>query len=33
MDDLAAAVRGLRDGGATEILVLDGHGNQALILR
>ena len=31
MGDLAAVVRGLRDGGATEILVLDGHGNQALI--
>jgi D-amino peptidase len=31
MDDLAAVIRGLRDGGATEILVLDGHGNQAVI--
>ena len=31
MGDLAAVVRGLRDGGATEILVLDGHGNQALL--
>lgn len=31
MGDLAAVVRGLRDGGATEIIVLDGHGNQALI--
>ena len=31
MGDLAAVVRGLRDGGATEILVLDGHGNLALI--
>src|SRR5512133_2546734 len=31
MQDLAAVVRGLRDGGATEILVLDGHGNRALI--
>ncbi|MBK8881146.1 MAG: M55 family metallopeptidase [Bacteroidales bacterium] len=31
MGDLAAVVRGLRDGGATEILVLDGHGNQAMI--
>jgi D-amino peptidase len=31
MGDLAAVVRGLRDGGATEIVVLDGHGNQALI--
>ena len=31
MQDLAAVVRGLRDGGATEILVLDGHGTQAVI--
>jgi D-amino peptidase len=31
MGDLAAVVRGLRDGGATDILVLDGHGNQAVI--
>jgi D-amino peptidase len=31
MGDLAAVVHGLRDGGATEILVLDGHGNQAMI--
>jgi D-amino peptidase len=31
MGDLAAVVRGLRDGGATEILILDGHGNQAMI--
>jgi D-amino peptidase len=31
MDDLAAIVRGLRDGGATEILVIDGHGSQAII--
>jgi D-amino peptidase len=31
MGDLAAVIRGLRDGGATEILVLDGHGNQAVI--
>ena len=31
MGDLAAVVRGLRDGGVTEIIVLDGHGNQALI--
>jgi len=31
MGDLAAVVRGLRDGGATEIVVLDGHGNQAVI--
>lgn len=31
MGDLAAVIHGLRDGGATEILVLDGHGNQAII--
>jgi D-amino peptidase len=31
MGDLAAVVRGLRDGGATEIVILDGHGNQAMI--
>lgn len=31
MGDLAAVVRGLKDGGATEILVMDGHGNQAMI--
>ena len=31
MGDVAAVVRGLRDGGATEIVVLDGHGNQALL--
>jgi D-amino peptidase len=31
MGDLEAVVRGLRDGGATEILVIDGHGNQAII--
>jgi len=31
MGDLAAVVRGLRAGGATEILVLDGHGNQAVL--
>lgn len=31
MDDLAAVILGLRDGGATEILVLDGHGNQCVI--
>lgn len=31
MGDLAAVVRGLRDGGATEILILDGHGSQAMI--
>lgn len=31
MADLAAVVRGLRDGGATEILVYDGHGTQSFI--
>lgn len=31
MEDLAAVIRGLRDGGATEIIVSDGHGSQALI--
>lgn len=31
MGDLAAVIRGLRDGGATEIVVIDGHGNQAFI--
>ena len=31
MDDLSAVIRGLQDGGATEILVLDGHGNQCVI--
>jgi D-amino peptidase len=31
MGDIAAVVRGLRDGGAGEILVLDGHGNQAFV--
>ena len=31
MADVAAVVRGLREMGATEILVNDGHGSQALI--
>lgn len=31
MGDLAAVVRGLRAGGATEVLVLDGHGSQAVV--
>lgn len=31
MDDLGAVVQGLRDGGATDIIVLDGHGNQAVV--
>jgi D-amino peptidase len=31
MDDLAAVIHGLRDAGATEIIVLDGHGSQCVI--
>jgi D-amino peptidase len=31
MGDIAAVVRGLRAGGATDIVVLDGHGPQAFI--
>ena len=31
MGDVAAVVRGLRDGGATEVFVCDGHGDQAVI--
>jgi len=31
MHDIAAVVSGLRAGGATEILVLDGHGSQAFV--
>ena len=31
MGDLAAVIKGLKDGGADEIIVLDGHGNQAVI--
>ena len=31
MGDVAAVVRGLHDAGATEIMVLDGHGPQAVI--
>jgi len=31
MGDVAAVVRGLRDGGATEVVVLDGHGSQAVL--
>ena len=31
MGDLKAVIRGLRDGGATEVVVLDGHGSQAVI--
>lgn len=31
MADLSAVIKGLRDGGATEIVVLDGHGTQAIL--
>ncbi len=31
MEDLAAVIQGLHDAGATEIVVLDGHGSQAVI--
>lgn len=31
MDDLAAVIQGLQDGGADEVVVLDGHGNQAVV--
>ena len=31
MGDVAAVVRGLRDGGATEVIVLDGHGSGAVL--
>lgn len=31
MEDLSAVIDGLIDGGASEIIVLDGHGNQAVI--
>lgn len=31
MEDLSAVIQGLRDGGATEVVVLDGHGNQAVV--
>lgn len=31
MGDLAAVVQGLRDGGADEIVIIDGHGNQAMV--
>jgi len=31
MDDVAAVIKGLRDGGATEIVVRDGHGIGSLI--
>jgi len=31
MGDLAAVVNGLKDGGATDIVILDGHGSQAVL--
>ena len=31
MDDLSVVIRRLYDGGATEILIVDGHGNQCVI--
>lgn len=31
MGDLAAVVRGLRDAGVEEIVILDGHGSQAFV--
>ena len=31
MGDIAAVVRGLRAGGATDIVILDGHGPQAFV--
>jgi len=31
MGNLEAVIQGLRDGGATEVVVLDGHGNQAVV--
>lgn len=31
MDDIRAVVRGLRDAGVAEIVVLDGHGSQAFV--
>jgi D-amino peptidase len=31
MDDIAAVIRGLRDAGVEQIIVLDGHGNQTVI--
>jgi D-amino peptidase len=31
MGDVAAVIKGLLDGGATEVIVLDGHGSQAVI--
>lgn len=31
MGDVTAVVRGLRDGGASEVIILDGHGTQAVL--
>lgn len=31
MGDIAAVVRGLRAGGATDVVVIDGHGSQAFV--
>ena len=31
MGDIAAVVRGLRDGGADEVIVVDGHGHRAFL--
>ena len=31
MEDLRYVVRGLRAGGATDILIVDGHGSQAFV--
>jgi len=31
MEDINAVVRGLREGGAEKVVVLDGHGNQTVI--
>lgn len=31
MGDVAAVIHGLRDGGATEIIIQDGHGTQAVV--
>jgi len=31
MEDINAVVRGLREGGAQKVVVLDGHGNQTVI--
>lgn len=33
MADLGAVIKGLREGGATDIVVLDGHGDQAVVPR